>query len=250
MRTIRPIRFRQLRAEHANLRAALAHALDDGGGGPTAAGQAAAGRSSGGGGDAGWPTRLHAYWQMSGLIGEGRHYLDEALRVVPGPSRERAWVLAVRGRLATFQGDLAEAVADLRESIRLADELGEKLAAARGYLYLNLALTYSGEHEQAEVAGLTARERLAASDDRVGLVCLEPQLAQLRQLGGDIDAALECCQRGQAKLADFSPAWRGALDHRPAAADRRARPLPAAGSRRRLRHRPPSRAADLARPRQ
>jgi predicted ATPase/DNA-binding CsgD family transcriptional regulator len=193
-------RFRQLRAEHANLRAALAHALDGGGGGPTAAGQAQRWRRG-----CRLATRLHAYWQMSGLLSEGRRYLDEALRVVPGPSRERAWALAVRGRLATFQGDLPQAVADLGESIRLADELGEKLAAARGYLYLNLALTFSGEHEQAELAGLTARERLAASDDRVGLVCLEPQLAHLRQLGGDIDAALECCQRGQAKLADFSP---------------------------------------------
>jgi DNA-binding CsgD family transcriptional regulator len=46
---------------------------------------------------------------------------------------------------------------------------------------------------------------MTAADDRVGLVCLEPQLAHLRQLAGDIDGALECCQRGQAKLSDLSP---------------------------------------------
>ncbi|MGD0698640.1 MAG: LuxR C-terminal-related transcriptional regulator [Trebonia sp.] len=193
-------RLRQLRAEHGNLRAALAHSLDGGDAGPACAEQAGRWRRGC------WlAVRLHAYWQMSGLLGEGRDYLDAALRVIPEPSPERAWALAVRGRLATFQGDLANAVADLRESIGLADELGEELAAARGSLYLNLALTFSGEHEQAEAAGLTARQRLTAADDRVGLVCLEPQLAQLRQLAGDIDAALECCRRGQAELGDFSP---------------------------------------------
>ena len=149
--------------------------------------------------------KLHAYWQMGGLLSEGRHYLDRALRVFPEPSPERAWALGVRGRLATFQGDLANAVADIRESIRLADEFGEELAAARGYLYLNLALAFAGEHEQATAAGLTARQRMTACDDRVSLVCLEPQLAQLHQLAGDTDAALDCCQRGQAKLSDFSP---------------------------------------------
>jgi predicted ATPase/DNA-binding CsgD family transcriptional regulator len=192
-------RFRQLRAEHGNLRAALAHSLDDAGAGPTPAGQA--GRQRRGGQLA---VRLHAYWQMSGRLSEGRHFLDAALRVIPDPSPERAWALAVRGRLATLQGDLADAVADLRESIRLAGELGDELAVGRGCLYLNLALTFSGEHEQAAAAGLTARQRLTAADDHVGLVCLEPQLAQLRQLSGDIDGALESCQRGQVKLDDFS----------------------------------------------
>ena len=142
---------------------------------------------------------------MRGLLSEGRHYLDEALRVFPEPSPERAWALGVRGRLATFQGDLANAVADIRESIKLADEFGEDLAAARGYVYLNLALAFAGEHEQATAAGLIARQRITACDDRISLVCLESQLAQLHQLAGNTAAALDCCQRGQAKLGDFAP---------------------------------------------
>ena len=198
-------RLRQLRAEHANIAAALTHSLDDGtdgrpGAGPESAEQARRWRDGGR-----LAAALQAYWQMSGLLSEGRHYLDQALRVLPDPSRERVWALGARGRLATFQGDLLTAVTDLRESIRLAGELGEEPAAARGWLYLNLALTFAGEHEQATAAGLTARQRLTAHDDRAGLVFLEVQLAHLRQLGGDINAALECCQRGQAKLSDLSP---------------------------------------------
>jgi non-specific serine/threonine protein kinase len=200
-----PDRLRQLRAEHASIQAALAHSLDDRnawrpGRGPASAEQVERWRRG-----CRLAVKLHAYWQMRGLLSEGRHYLDEALRVFPEPSPERAWALGVRGRLSTFQGDLANAVADIRESIRLAEEYGEELAAARGYLYLNLALAFAGEHEQAMAAGLTARQRITGSDDRFSLVCLEPQLAQLHQLAGNTDAALDCCQRGQAKLSDFSP---------------------------------------------
>jgi predicted ATPase/DNA-binding CsgD family transcriptional regulator len=200
-----PDRLRQLRAEHANIQAALAHSLDDRnarrpGRGPASAEQVQRWRRG-----CRLAVKLHAYWQMRGLLSEGRQYLDKALRVFPEPSPERAWALGVRGRLSTFQGDPGGAVADIRESIRLAEEFGEELAAARGYLYLNLALAFAGEHEQAMAAGLTARQRMTACDDRISLVCLEPQLAQLHQLAGNTDAALDCCQRGQAKLSDFSP---------------------------------------------
>jgi predicted ATPase/DNA-binding CsgD family transcriptional regulator len=198
-------RLGQLRAEHANLQTVLAHSLDDRaslrpGRGPASAEQVERWRRG-----CRLAVTLHAYWQMGGLLSQGRHYLDKALRVFPGPSPERAWALGVRGRLATFQGDPVRAVADIRESIRLAEETGQELAAARGYLYLNLALAFAGEHEQATEAGLTARERMTACDDRVSLVWLEAQLAHLNQLAGNTDAALDCCQRGQARLSDFSP---------------------------------------------
>ena len=118
------------------------------GGGPS--------RSSGGGGGCWLAVRLHAYWRIAGLLGEGRHWLDKALRVFPGWSAERARALAARGRLATFQGDPDSAIADISESIRLAGELGDDRAAACGYVYLNLALTFAGQYEQALAAGQLA----------------------------------------------------------------------------------------------
>ena len=200
-----PDRLRQLRAEHANLQVALAHSLDDRDSRRPGRGLASAEQVERWRRGCRLAVRLRAYWQMRGLLSEGRHHLDKALRVFHEPSPERAWALGLRGRLATFQGDLASAVADTRESIRLAEESGQELAAARGYLYLNLALAFAGEYEQAIAAGLTARQRLTACDDRTGLVCLEPQLAQLYQLAGNTDAALDCCQRGLARLSDSHP---------------------------------------------
>jgi predicted ATPase/DNA-binding CsgD family transcriptional regulator len=193
-------RFQRLRAEHVDITTALAHALDDrdGDGALVAADQVERWRRGC------WlAVRLHAYWQLAGLLGEGKGWLDKALRVFPGWSPERAWALGVRGRLATFLGDPDNAIADITESIRLAGELDDELAAARGYLNLQLALTFAGQYEQALAAGQVAAERLAACDDRIGLVCLQPQTAHLHQLAGDVDAALECCQRGLALLGDL-----------------------------------------------
>ena len=194
-------RFRRLRAEHANIALALRHALDDhdDDGGPVAADQVERWRRGC------WlAVRLHAYWQISGLLGEGKHWLDKALRVFPGWSQERTWALGVRGRLATYQGDPDNAIADISESIRLAGELGDELAAACGYLYLNLALTFAGQHPQALTTGQIAAERMAACDHRAGLVFLQAQRAHLHQLAGDVDTSLECCRRGLAMLGDFS----------------------------------------------
>jgi predicted ATPase/DNA-binding CsgD family transcriptional regulator len=196
-------RFQRLRAEQLNIATALGHALDnqDDEGGPVAADQVERWRRG-----CLLAVRLHAYWRIAGLLGEGRHWLDKALRLFPGWSTERALALAARGRLATFQGDPDNAIADISESIRLAGELGDDRAAARGYLYLNLALTFAGQYEQALAAGELAAERLAACGHRLGLAYLQPQLAELHQLAGDVDAALECCQRGRAMLADFGRA--------------------------------------------
>jgi len=43
----------------------------------------------------------------------------------------------------------------------------------RGYLYLNLALTFTGQHAEALAAAETARQRLVACGDRIGVAGLE-----------------------------------------------------------------------------
>ncbi len=227
-----PDRLRRLRAEHANLQAALAHSLDDSdsrrpGRRPASAEQVERWRRG-----CRLAVRLRAYWQMRGLLSEGRHYLDKALRVFPEPSPERAWALGLRGRLATFQGDLAGAVADIRESIRLAEESGQELAAARGYLYLNLALAFAG----AVRAGHRGRPDRPPAADRVrrphrpGLpgTAARPALPARREHRRG--AGLLPARTGQAQRLP-SP-WGGSVDHQPAAADLRPRLLPAAGRRR------------------
>jgi predicted ATPase/DNA-binding NarL/FixJ family response regulator len=152
--------------------------------------------------------RLCGYWQISGQLDEGRQWLSGVADRFPEPARERAWALGARGRLATFQGDLDAAVADLRESVRLAEAAGQGagLAAARGYLYLNLALAFAGAHEEAIATAETARQRLVACGYRIGVAGLEAQLGHLCQLTGKVDEAIEHCERGQALLGQSKSA--------------------------------------------
>jgi predicted ATPase/DNA-binding NarL/FixJ family response regulator len=193
--------FRGLHREYENIRAVLGYAL-----GPqeppatmAAAPAAVVARWRGG---AELAVRLCCYWQISGLLDEGRQWLGRVADLFPGATTERAWALGARGRLATLQGDLAKALADIRESIRLAVAAGRggELAAARGYLYLNLALSFAGQHAEARAVGETARQRLAACGYRIELAGLEAQLAHLHQLTGNVDEAIECCDRGLALL--------------------------------------------------
>jgi non-specific serine/threonine protein kinase len=187
--------FRGLHREYENLRAVLSYAL---GGQDEPTADLVARRRLG----AELAVRLSAYWQISGLLDEGRQWLGRVADLFPGPATERAWALGARGRLATLQGDPASALADIGEAIELAVAAGSdgKPAAARGYLYLNLALTFTGQYAEAMVAGETARQRLEACGYQIGVAGLEAQLAHLHQLTGNVDEAIACCERGFALL--------------------------------------------------
>ena len=103
--------FHQLRGEHANVRSALAHALVN-----------SRGRNDLERDGAELAISLHAYWQISGLLAEGRQWLGAVLERFGAPSPQRASALITRGSLATFAGDIpaALAVERLGQAARLA----------------------------------------------------------------------------------------------------------------------------------
>ena len=185
-------RYRRLRREHADIRAALGYALSLPGREPEAARLAA---------------DLRAYWEISGLLREGRHWLTKILLRFSEPSAERAWLLLTRGVLATFQGELGEALADLELSTPMAQEHGEVTACALGYSYLSLALTFVGRHAEAAAAGAIAGERLRAIDHVSGLVSLDIHLGYLHLLSGELDQAIDRCAQGLNRLGDSGERW-------------------------------------------
>jgi predicted ATPase/DNA-binding NarL/FixJ family response regulator len=190
--------FRLLDREYENIRAVLGYTLgpaEDADALPAPAAVAARWRTG-----ADLAVRLSCYWQVSGLLDEGRRWLGQVAGLFPELARERAWALGDRGRLATLEGDLVGALADISESIRLAEAAGYHPELARGYLYLNLALTFAGRYTEALAAGETARRLLRACGHRTGLIRLEAQLAHLHQLAGHVDEAVECGNRGLALL--------------------------------------------------
>jgi predicted ATPase len=176
-------RYRELRLEHANVRAALKYTLENDGCQRARDGAELA-------------TCLYGYWMTSGLFQEGKYWLDKVVDRFPGPVPQRAKALIVRSYLGSLQGQAMRAMADARDGIRLATELGEQQTGARGYLYLNLALLFTGHLDEAAEAGAEAHRQFTALGDRDGLLCLDAQMGQLHQLTGNIGKALACYEDG------------------------------------------------------
>ncbi|MCG8918940.1 LuxR C-terminal-related transcriptional regulator [Actinokineospora sp. PR83] len=90
-----------LRAEHANLRAALEWSLTEPGEAPVALRMAA---------------RVEEYWTLRGSVSELRRWLDRALAAVPGPGPERAHAAGVAALAALWHYDTATTAARLAEA--------------------------------------------------------------------------------------------------------------------------------------
>jgi predicted ATPase/DNA-binding CsgD family transcriptional regulator len=166
-------RFRELRREHSNLRAALQYTLDDGR--PERVRQGAE-----------LANALYGYWHMSGLLREGRYWYRRVLDALPETSTpERGWALASRGYLGAMQGEAEEAVADAAAGTQIGHELGDDSLVGRGYNYLTLALTIADRYEEARETAAKAEDKLEALGDRTGLAILDCHWAHLSHLARD-----------------------------------------------------------------
>ena len=178
-------RYRQLRREHANLRAALDYAL------------ATPGRQR----DAAWlAISLYPYWQMSSSPGEGRYWLGKVLSRFWGPSRERALALVNDGYLACLQGDVTGGLVRLEKGIAIAEQLQDVRACAHGYLYLNTALTFAERYDEAAAAGVKAYECALEAGDTGVLVTLDAHMGYLHMLAGEVEEGLARCTQGLDRL--------------------------------------------------
>jgi predicted ATPase len=186
-------RYHALHDEHANIQAALVHTLD------STEGDSDLNRAG-----ASLVSALALYWMISGLMREGGYWLGKALALFPGHDHERGVALVTRGLLRSFQGDVTGSIADCREAISIAEEIGDRWISARAYLHMNLSLTFGGDHEQSALVGQEARRRLTENNDRVGLLMLFTQMGHLHQLAGRLDEAVATCNEGLTLLGEGS----------------------------------------------
>ncbi|HVT69486.1 MAG TPA: LuxR C-terminal-related transcriptional regulator [Trebonia sp.] len=186
-------RLSRLRAEHANLRAALEYGLaaPDSGEPVSSREPAAPARARTA---ARLAAALQPYWLMSGSIGEGMRWHDRVLARFAAPSPDRACALANRSFLGTIAG-APEAVAQASEAIAMAAGLGDDRTHARGCLALQFALIPAGRYAEAVAVAKQARWRLEALGREHALHALEMQLAFTYVHARDVDAAIEHCRR-------------------------------------------------------
>jgi non-specific serine/threonine protein kinase len=185
-------RLRELRREHANLRAALEYTLD--------ATESESSRYADG---AELAIALYGYWHMSGLLREGKYWLDKALDRFPDPaSAQRGWALVVRGYLGAMQGEANEAVRDATAGTEIGLKRADLPLVARGYTYLTLALTIADRYDEARAAGAHAEQPLQALNDRAGLRILDVHLAHVANLSGDVEGALHYAQQVTSRFGE------------------------------------------------
>ena len=187
-------RIRELRREHANVRAALEYAFWE---------SEAAAESDG----VELAIALAVYWRARGLAREGSYWLAGAAERAREGSAEQGHAVLERGHLLVMQGDAPGALAAASQAIALAAALGDKALAARGYLVKTAALSGKGRLAAAAESGEEARRRLTALDDQFGLASLESQLTYLALLDDDIEAALGHVERGLRQLSGSRERW-------------------------------------------
>ena len=165
--------LRRLEAEHDNLRAALAWAVESGAGdGENEMALRLAGAL--------WP-----YWDLHGENAEGRRWLDRVLRTSrEAPTAARANALLGAGVLAWNQEDDAAARPLLEASLALARGLGDDRAIADALNALGDVARHQGRHAEARTRHQESLARCRALGDRVGAA------AALRGLG-DVARRLE-----------------------------------------------------------
>jgi predicted ATPase/Tfp pilus assembly protein PilF len=115
---------------------------------------------------------LRESWWSRAQIGEGRHWLERALRAAPDASAAaRATALLGVGLLAWEQGDAASALAFLRQSHDLYEQLGDRHGVAEALVGLGETAMVQGHYQEARaLLEQAAREARAAGDQPLAVL--------------------------------------------------------------------------------
>ena len=190
------VRLRELRAQHADISAALEHGL--------AAAEPGRRRDA-----ARLATALLPYWVMTGRLREGLRWQDAVLSRPAELSAAAPGALANRAVLGALLG-LPEAVTDAREAVATAARSGRDRAGGLGHLALQLALGLGGAYRESVAAGGRARPLLTAAGADPARRCLDVQLGRAHQLAGNFAAAAAA---GERALAGLGPGERWLHGH-------------------------------------
>ena len=173
-----PVWFRNLQAEHDNLRAALEWCLDPN----NPAEDGAAGLRL--------CAALDNFWYLGSHVREARASLQSALARTTGErTRERTAALRRYGFFTNYQGDPDAARSPLREALAIATELGD--ASGAGRALKDLAWIAGQQRDWPEGRRLLeeSRERFEESGDAFGLSQAVHELGILAEYQGEFSRA-------------------------------------------------------------
>jgi len=185
----------RMRAESANLRAALGWSL-------TAPGARASGVRL--------ATALRYHWLAGGALAEGRYWLRRVLDGYPEPTRLRVLAQSAYSRILNAQLDATEGAVSCAETLRLAHRLDDPGLLARAVQDLGIHELRCGDdpaRARALLEEAVERHTAVGGGDPEGLVLAQYSLAAARLFQGDPDGADALCARCRQFCADRGEQW-------------------------------------------
>lgn len=183
-----------LEAEHDNLRGALEWSLD-----PTRVQTDLALRMAG---------ALWLFWYYHSHLTEGRRWLERALRVSstakPG---YRAKALAGLGHLAHCQGDEANALDYLTESVAISRSLGDRWATAFALSVRGNLSEDQGDYDEARTYFAEANRLFDETGDQVNVAVTRYHLGVVAYGQGNLEHALDQCVSALALARNQHDPW-------------------------------------------
>ena len=145
---------------------------------------------------------LWGLWVCSGLLAEGRYWIDRALAAHPEPTRARSLALSWGGNLSLFRGDHDAAKAGLDEALAIAERLDDDELRTHAHHFLAEAAGWRGDQEAIDLhhQRVLALVRLGADPVAEGLMLLHLGLSRL--LAGSFPAAVSAFDHQLAVLAE------------------------------------------------
>jgi predicted ATPase/DNA-binding CsgD family transcriptional regulator len=144
-------------------------------------------------------------WELGGRVNDGAGWLEELLTIDTADRRLRVTALARAGRLAWRQQRYPLARARLRESLALAEELGDSLAVARRLRGLTLVALSEGDVATAADLGARCVAIFARDGDERGRAWALYYVGMACYVAGDVD-------RGDSNMREALAAARAAGD--------------------------------------
>jgi predicted ATPase/transcriptional regulator with XRE-family HTH domain len=177
--------LRLLADEHANLRAALEHAITTG--------ESSLAHRLG--------AALWRYWEINGHVAEGRQWLGRIL-VMTGPTAAaiRAQAFKAAGNLARDQGDFGVSIDCQRHAYVLFREAGDRAGMAAALNNMGTAELDHGDVAEAVAHFRASLEQFAAAGDRWGVAIGHNNLARALRTGTSL---VEAEQAARESLVAF-----------------------------------------------
>jgi non-specific serine/threonine protein kinase len=183
--------LREVRREHANVRAALEFCTSD-----IALAELVLGIA----------TDLDVFWVTTGLANEGRHWLEVGLESQRGKPADRALAMVLAARFAGLQHDLADAQAWLEQASAAAEAADDDRARGLVHLLQAVLAVWDGNLDTAVEAASVAVPMLRTGDG-AELVALSVY-GMCLGVAGDHDTAVRTLEEAIARAEEMGETFR------------------------------------------